>query len=417
MDGVIVGGGIAGFQAAFAFRKLWPEKTVVLIDGEQEVGYYRTLLPQFMVKTIEEKNLFFWKPEDDPSLRVQSGVRVGSLDRKSRRLFLQNNESISYERLVLATGGRPIEPAISPGRSCKGIFAVRYLSTTREIRNWIPHHRRIVVLGGGLVGVKTAAHMAHAGFSVTLLEKEDHLLPGAVSSDAALPVEAHLRKMGIQLLLGCTVEAVQPTEGELAKVRADGKWLPCETLLFAIGSTPDIKFLDGTGLLEDGSLVVSANLQTRDEKIFAVGDAITIQKERPCTPWTWPQAAFQGKLAADNLYRPAPLPLKVFTRVNALSLFGLSLIILGVRPSGAEAVTYSKPEDGVHREIHIMDDRVVGGVLVGDITGAGRLHAMMISEKEIKTAGPQLLNPHFRAVPQQAWADNFNQHRSALFVP
>ncbi len=151
-------------------------------------------------------------------------------------------------------------------------------------------------------------------------------------------------------------------------------------LLLAAGSVPDIEFLEDSGLLEDGKLSVSSALQTLDENIFALGDAVTIKNGGMHTPWTWPQAVSQGKHAAANLFRSPPVSIQVTSRVNAMNLFGLSLIVLGAPVSGTDVVSYSKPADGVYRELFIHDNRIIGGALVGDITDAGPLHAMMIAQ-------------------------------------
>ena len=138
MDCVIIGAGVAGMQAAFSCRQHWPQKTVTLIDAEAEVGYFRTLLPQFMVRTLAQSKLFFWKPEDDPLLVVRPGLRAASLDRSNQRVLLQNGEKIAYERLILASGGRPIIPGMCARSSCNGIFPIRYLTSAREVQKWLP---------------------------------------------------------------------------------------------------------------------------------------------------------------------------------------------------------------------------------------------------------------------------------------
>jgi nitrite reductase (NADH) large subunit len=389
MDCLIVGGGAAGFQAAFACRRDWPGKAITLIEAEREAGYYRTLLPPFMTGELDEEKLFFWQPGEDPLWRVRLGERVQSVNPAGRMVTLEGGQELRYERLILAPGGRPFLPEVCAKNFCPGMFPVRDLTTARKIKDWIAEHRRIVVLGGGLVGVKTGVYLRISGLEVSLVEKEDHLLPQALSPAAAAPVEAHLERMGIRLYLGSTLRDIDGGKESLRSVQAGEKTLPCDTLLVAIGSTPDVAFLQDSGLLEKGELVVSPTLQTRDEKIFAAGDAVRISagEGKKVSPWIWPQAVAQGKLAGSNLYRSAPLPLRALTRPNSMNLHGLSLAILGPPVEDAERLRHASPSQGFYRELFLAGGRIVGGALIGDLSGAGPLQTLMASGKEI---GPEV---------------------------
>ncbi len=398
MDCIVIGGGVAGLQAAMTFRQRWPDKSVVLVDAENEIGYFRTLLPQFMVKTLAERKLFFRRPEDDPGLTIQCGVKVESIDRRNRQLHLSDGKKLAYAHLIIASGGKPVLPPVCPRGTCGGIFPVRSLTVARAIRSWLPEHPPVAILGGGLVGVKTAVHLAHAGIPVTLIEREDRLLPQALTREAAAVIAGHVARHGIDLYLESSVDDIQLKSGTLAGIRVDGKWISCRTLLIAAGSTPDIEFLADSGLLQDGRLPVTPALQTLDERIFAAGDAVTISRGNMYTPWTWPQAVTQGKLAALNLYRTVPLPLFSLTRVNCMNLHGLSLVVLGVPVAGADVHAYARPDAGVYRELFLVDGKIVGGALIGDIRDAGRLHAMMNAGRTCDTEGDDLLKPRGRTI-------------------
>ena len=400
MQIIIVGGGAAGFEAAATCRTLWPDKAVTLIDAESEAGYYRTLLPQFMVGALAEDKLFFHRSDTDPLLTVRTGVRVKTLDRVARRLVLATGEALTYERLILAHGGDPYLPGILAGPPARGIFPVRDLTTARAAKVWLADHRRVIVFGGSLVGVKTAVHLRQAGFEVSLVVRRGHILLRALSPESAEVVEGHMREMGIRIAVNSPLEDIRIEQGAIAGIKAGGTWLPGTTLFVAAGVAPDIAFLEGTDLLTDGQLVVSPALQTADPRIFAAGDVAVIGAAggASISPNTWPQAVSQGRTAAENLYRKTPVPHRDLTRINAMELDGLAMVILGPPVDGAEVICHAGLDERVRRELFLVGGKPVGGALIGDISAAGTLRALINAGREITPADAALLRPRSRRV-------------------
>jgi NADPH-dependent 2,4-dienoyl-CoA reductase/sulfur reductase-like enzyme len=399
MHSVIVGGGAAGFTAAWTCRALYPGHPVTLIDSEAETGYYRTLLPRFMAGFLPEEKLFFPRSQNDPLLSVRPGLAAKSLDRKGRNLLLSNGETLSYDRLLLACGGDPHLPGVLESPPGRGIFTVRDLTTARCARRWLSDHRKIAVFGGSLVGVKTAVHLRQAGFEVSIVARRGHILLRALSPEAAGRIEAHLRKMGIRLFLDSPLEEIYTSRGAVSALKAGGARLECDTLFVAVGIVPQTSFLEGTGLLTEGRLVVSPELKTGDPRIFAAGDvAVIASGGKQVSPDTWPQAVAQGKRAAENLYRQAPVPHRDLARINVMELGGLPMVILGPPAAGAEVISHERTEEGIYRELFLVDGRPVGGALIGDISAAGALCALIRSGEKIVAGKEALVRPRRRAV-------------------
>ncbi len=404
VDCAIIGGGVAGLQAATTLRRRWPNRRVLLIDPEREIGYFRALLPQFMARSIDEKRLFFWHPDDDRQVEVRTGVSVQALDRNSRFLTLDDGTRVDYDRLIIASGGHSLVPPVCNGGPHRGMFPIRGLAAAQAVRSWLPGHASVVVLGGGLVGIKTAIALADAGLTVILIEKRNWLLSQAITPEAARLIEAHLRRKNISLFLGRSIDDLRVLSGEITGVRTGTTWLSCQTLLVAAGSTPDVGFLRDSGLLKEGKLIVSNSLQTNDRYTFAAGDVVTISGTEECTPWTWPQAVIQGKLAAINCYETQLESVARLTRVNSMNLNGLSLTVLGAPVAGATGFSYSDDAAGIYRELYFKDGRIVGGALVGDSSGAGHLHAMMVSGERHAADVEALVRPSGSMLPRTSWS-------------
>jgi NADPH-dependent 2,4-dienoyl-CoA reductase/sulfur reductase-like enzyme len=401
---VVAGGGAAGIHAALACRRHFPESPVTIVDTEAEIGYYRPLLPQFMIGKIDARKLFFWRQGRDPLLTLRLKAEVASVDRENRLIHLEDGDTLAYDRLILAPGGRPLVPPVCSSQSCRlGVFPVRSLAEARAVRQWLPDHRQITILGGGLVGVKTAVQLSLAGFPTTLVERENHLLPNLLSHPAALPIADHLRSLGVDIRTDSTIEDIRGDgEGNLKEVRISGQWAKCDTLLAAIGSTPELGFLESSGLLHNGELVVAPTLQTSDRYVFAAGDAVTIQTADGAVhrPWTWPQAVTQGRLAGANVYRSAPLALSNLSRVNAQNIAGLPLVVLGGKPDQFSAHFEFGDPPRWWREWYRKKDRIVGGALVGDISGAGPLQSKMTTGGLL----PDDINkPGTKTFPRDTW--------------
>lgn|GEM_PF-520686 len=413
---VVVGGGAAGFNAALSCRTHYPEKPVTIVDAEEQIGYYRPLLAQFVVSKIDKDKLFFWQPNHDPLLTLKLNQNAASLDREKRLLHLEDGETLAYDRLILTPGGRPFIPPVCYSQSCRlGVFPIRSLTEAKAIRRWLPEHRNVTILGGGLVGIKTAVQLTLSGFPCVLVEKETHLLPNLMSSRPAGPIADHLCSLGVDIRIHSTVEEIRVGElGELKEVRISGKWMLCDTLLVAIGSTPEVDFLADSGLLADNELVVGPTLQTSDRYVFAAGDAVTIKTAEGSknTPWTWPQAVSQGKLAGANLYRSAPIALNRLSRVNAQNIAGLPLVVLGGEPARSCVYSESVHQPQWWREWCQHQDRIIGGALVGNISDAGPLHAKIATGNIVQD---DIVKPGTRAFSRATWRHLRQRRQVRLF--
>jgi len=359
---VVVGAGIAGVSAVEAIRELVPEAKVTLVDGEGTVPYYRLNLTRYLAGEIGRDAMPIHDADwyVDQRIELVSGVRVERIDAPAKELALASGDEIPYDRLVLAMGSHPFVPPIE-GTGLSGVHSLR-TSVDAEAILAAALAGPCVVIGGGVLGMETAAGLARRGADVTLLESHGWIMPRQLSEPAGAVIEQHLAEIGVTLRKQARTTVLQGTDRVSAVQLNDGTCIPAQLVVLATGVRSNTHLARRAGLDVDRGVVVDAHLRTSDPNIFAAGD---VAEHDGRVYGTWATSQFQGTIAGANAAGGETV-FENLPRSNTLKILGLDLLSIGdfaVIDGSYDVMTEQNDKQFAQFVFH--DGRLVGAILIG----------------------------------------------------
>lgn len=315
MKVVIIGGVAGGATAAARIRRLDEQAEIVVFERSGFVSYANCGLPYYIGGTIEdESDLTLQTPESFwKRFRVRMKVHheVTEIHPEEKTVTVKDLDSgtvftEAYDKLLLSPGAKPIKPGLD-GIESSRIFTLRTVEDTLKIKNYLTTYRpkSAVVVGGGFIGIEVAENLKESGVDVTLVEASDQLM-APFDRDMASFIHAQVRKNGVHLMLGHTVEGFADTDQGIAVRLKSSGTISADIVVMAIGVTPETALAKAAGLAVGirGSIVVNNRMETSVPDIYAVGDAVQIKNFVTNTDTLISLAVpanKQGRIAADNI--------------------------------------------------------------------------------------------------------------------
>ena len=271
---VIVGGGIAGGNAAAALREEGFTGRVILISQESAVPFGRPPLSKTYLRSEEDLEGWYVRPSgwyEAHDVELLTETRVAGLDLSAHNLVLDSGQELEYQKVLLATGGRNRRLQL-PGSELPGVHYLRSVAECEAIKAEAAGHGRAVIVGMGFIGCEVAASLTQLGVRVT------GILPGRIPLTRALGDEiggllgdVH-RAKGVELVSGEHVTAFEGTERVQAVVTASGRRLPCDFVVVGVGITPVVPETSGSSLDLDNGILADEQLRTSAPDVYAAGD-------------------------------------------------------------------------------------------------------------------------------------------------
>lgn len=336
-DIVIVGGGPAGVIAALTAKSVYPEKSVLMIKEIGE-GVIPCAIP-YMIHTLNDpkENAMGNLPLDKAGVNILVDTAIG-LDIPQKQLSLKSGQTMTFEKLILATGSLPVVPGI-PGIGKQGVFRVeKSLSHNTLVRESAKKAKHVVIIGGGFIGAEFADEIARGSQSrVHIVEIMPRLLTAAFDDEFCEAAEKELTGLGVLVHTQRKVVSING-EDHVESVSLDnGEQLPADMVLIGIGGRPNVELARQAGLLitEGGSIWVDSYMRTKDKNVFAIGDCALkrdffTRQEVPV--WLASTATAEARIAGTNLYGVRALrqiqgTISAFsTRLGSLSLASAGMI-------------------------------------------------------------------------------------------
>jgi len=411
---LIIGNSAGGVGAAEAIREVDSEGIIAIISDEPYHTYSRPLISDYLASHYPLEKMLYRPPDfyEKNGIRTLLGEKVVGIDYDGRMVVTESGRNISWQQLLLATGGTPIVPAMD-GIDLQEVFTFNKLDDAKAIDEFLGGRGsrvRAVVIGGGLIGVSVTEALVKRGVEVTIVEMKDRVLNTILDEEASALETDALTPAGVTIITEHTAEKINGyTNGEVRSVTLDdGRSLPCELVIMAIGVQPRLDAVANSGIGINRGIVVDRTMAASFPGVYACGDVAEaydfVYGVDRLTP-IWPNAYNEGRVAGLNM-AGVSTQYEGGTAMNAVKYFGINILSAGmVVPPDDTYESIREKHDDVYKRVILKDGLIVGMVFAGDIDKAGIVYNLMKDKVKVKAFKDVLVADDFSlaSLPEKIW--------------
>ncbi len=372
---LIIGNGASGTYAAETIRKTDTEGDITLLTNEPYPLYNRVALPPFLRDEARREKVFLRTPEqhEQKGIKLLCQTQITQVDPHARVATAADGQTFPYDRLLIATGGRP-NPLPAPGATpdLQGIYNFQYWDDATAIRERLNTARHSVVVGGSYIAYELAEAFRHHGLEVIWLIRGPRFLRRVLDEDGGALVDDIARTAGVQIHYGGEVKEVHSRDGQVCGITTtSGEHLSCDVIGVGLGVKMNVDFVQGTAITVRGGIVTNEYLETNERDVFAAGDVaeffdVSIGLHNQMG--TWNNSVSHGRIAGANMlgerkfYNDVPM--------YSTGLFDSRIRVMGLTPENVPDLESWESLDAPNRNyqrLFFKDGRLVGGCLIGDI--------------------------------------------------
>ena len=380
---VIIGTGGAGVSAVEAIREYDQESEIIMISNEDVPPYSACLLLYYLFDE-NKRDIVFWKGKDfydRMNVTAILGNNVNKIQPENKKILV-GDESIDFDKLLIATGGSVDLPSIK-GIDKNGIFTFKTLSDTDNIYKWLKTQNvgNAIVLGGGLIGLDAAEGLIKHDVNVTVVEALNRVLPHMLDREMGNLVKDILQNNGVEVKVETKITKILGDEWVQSTKLSDKTVLDADMIIIATGIIPNLDIAKNCGIKTNSGIIVNEYLKTNITDVYAAGDIVEsvdviTGKREPMLLWS--NALIQGTIAGYNMVGKKAKYLGTSNQ-TLIKVFETPIISDGAF-EGEEIRVF---KDNIHKKMYLKDSTIVGYILINTMQNAGVYHSLMISKRDI----------------------------------
>jgi nitrite reductase (NADH) large subunit len=399
---VVVGNGMAAARLVDELAKAALGRyAIAVIGAEPRLAYNRVLLSSVLAgetasHDIELRPAAWWR---DRGVTLKYGCAATEIDVGRRELKIANEESIAFSRLILATGSTPLRLNVS-GADLAGVHTFRDSRDVDLLLTLAAQKKRVVVVGGGLLGLEAAYGLAKAGAPVTLIHLMDRLMERQLDAPAAELLKSLVERKGIRILLNANTARLHGETRVEGVELTEGRRIDADAVIFAAGIRPNIGLAKDAGISVNRGIVVDDHLQTAAPDIFALGECA--EHRGICYGLVEPAYEQAGVLARHLAGRASAYHGSVVA--TNLKVSGVAVFSAGdfAGADGSEAIVLRDVRHGTYKKLVISNGRLTGAVLVGDTGDALWYLELIRNQKPVARIRADMMFGRALAIPSEA---------------
>jgi len=378
---VILGNGPAGVVAAEQIRKQRPRDSIVMVGAEPEPPYSRMAIPYLLIGKVGEKGTYLRKdPDHFKKQNIQEvRARATKLDTAGKKVHLDNGDVLEYDKLLIATGARPISPPI-PGVNLPGVHPCWTLENARQIIELAKPGSRVLQMGAGFIGCIIMEALALRGVKLTVVEMGNRMVPRMMTEGAGSMIRDWCIKKGVDVHCSTRVEAIEGSSPLRVKL-SNGETLEVDLVISATGVKPNLDFLEGSGLQMDQGLLVDDHMQTNIKDVYAAGDVAQVRDfstGEKTVNMIQSAAADDARIAAQNMMGQGTTT-QGSLAMNVLDTLGLIAASFGQwwGAEGGQSVELQNKDEFTYLRLEFLGDVLIGATSLGLTNHVGVMRGLI----------------------------------------